>query len=55
MSYPGHTSEEITPWAHSLKVLRFCEAFSTGSMRDESERLLAAIKIDSEQDFDRET
>jgi hypothetical protein len=51
MSDTDHSREEIAAWALSLKFFRFCEAYLTGPLRDEGERLLVAIRIDSEQDL----
>src|SRR5215207_1177828 len=51
MSDTGHSLKEIAAWALSLKYFRFCEAYDVGPPRDDPERLLVAIRIESEQDL----
>jgi hypothetical protein len=50
MDYPEHPTAEIVAWARSLKFFRFCAGFASGHY-EEGERLLVAIKVDSEPDL----
>lgn len=51
MSGTDHSMEEIAGWFLSLKYFRFCAAYPFGPLRDDPERLLVAIRIESEQDL----
>ena len=51
MSDTYHSREEIAAWVLSLKYFRFCHDYPDGPLRGDGERLLVAIRIESEQDL----